>query len=1008
MNAVTVAVEVLWLLSALAALGLLLVYRGRGLALDSRFFLGAAALASGVAAFGGGFSRPGLLPEVSFLPAEVQMLVPVFWGLFFYSRVQHRRRRRESRGGQDELFLRNMPHAAFLKNSDSSYIHCNASFARMMGLEASQIIGKSDVDLFGEQLARRFRSEDRRVLETGEEKTFFSQVDLKGKQRVYHVTKAPATDRNGEVVGVLGVIRNATDSPLSRPMMQRTREKLDRVVEHLKDRVFVKGRDLRFLYANEPFAADLGVRPAEVRGKSDADFFPPELAAKYAEQDRQVMTAGKICSQEVEWEEGPVGHCTQQWTKVPIRDGDGEVVALMGIAAWREKDRAARQVLSHWASLAMSSADAVMGLDPEGKVLSWNSTAEKMYGYREQEVQGRPITFLSPEKRGDEVLRQVLRAADGESIRRCETVHLDRRGEPIDISLALSPLTGPDGRISGVSVVARDVSERKRAEEALRESERRHRLTLDAIRDMVIVVNEQLEIVLTNSTALKWGQKVGLAVDSFEGENVFDAFPFFTTRQRRRVRAEFHHVFETAETVETQRKVEANGREVVLETRKMPVPEGERVTRVLTIVRDVTERVEAERSLARIEREEAAVLNAMSESVICYGADGQILWANHAAAQAVEATREELVGRQCYHGLNEDGQSCPECPFGQGPDWADLPLETETEAPDGRIWWVRGYPVYDDEGEAEGVVNVALDVTVRKQLEQNMARWVSVVEATDDAIIQVTPDGVVQGWNRGAEKIYGHAVQEIRGRKLSSLAVEERREELQGLIRKVAAGHRVQQHESLNRTKDDRTINVSLTMSPIRGEDGGINGVSVIVRDITDHVALRDELINLSLVDSLTGLNNRRGFFHLAKQQLKVARRTENHALLIFADLDGMKKINDTLGHKAGDRALLEAAEVLRETFRESDIIGRIGGDEFAVLALEAEPGEEEEIINRLQRELDRRNEQPDRTYSLDMSRGVVACGPDNPVPLEKLVAEADSRMYEHKKSKTHWQARSG
>ena len=108
------------------------------------------------------------------------------------------------------------------------------------------------------------------------------------------------------------------------------------------------------------------------------------------------------------------------------------------------------------------------------------------------------------------------------------------------------------------------------------------------------------------------------------------------------------------------------------------------------------------------------------------------------------------------------------------------------------------------------------------------------------------------------------------------------------------------------------------------------------IRDVTERKRLEEKLQNMSLVDDLTGLYNRRGFFALSQQQLKIAERTKQKALLFFADLDNMKQINDALGHQEGDNALVEVASVLKETFRKSDIIGRLGGDEFAVLAIDA------------------------------------------------------------------------
>ncbi|MCZ6680830.1 MAG: diguanylate cyclase [Candidatus Poribacteria bacterium] len=163
---------------------------------------------------------------------------------------------------------------------------------------------------------------------------------------------------------------------------------------------------------------------------------------------------------------------------------------------------------------------------------------------------------------------------------------------------------------------------------------------------------------------------------------------------------------------------------------------------------------------------------------------------------------------------------------------------------------------------------------------------------------------------------------------------------------------------------------------------------------------LQAALHSLSLVDELTSIYNRRGFLTLAEQQLKSANRTKQEMLLIFVDLDGMKWINDTLGHHEGDRALIETAGLLKTTFRESDIIARIGGDEFVVLAIEVHQEGAETLKTRLQTSLAIRNAKRNRRYELSLSLGIVRYDPQFPCPIEELLDRADTLMYEQKQGK--------
>lgn len=159
-------------------------------------------------------------------------------------------------------------------------------------------------------------------------------------------------------------------------------------------------------------------------------------------------------------------------------------------------------------------------------------------------------------------------------------------------------------------------------------------------------------------------------------------------------------------------------------------------------------------------------------------------------------------------------------------------------------------------------------------------------------------------------------------------------------------------------------------------------------------------LRDLTLVDELTGLHNRRGFFLLAEKQLQIARRTGRPDLLLFADLDGMKEINDRLGHEAGDAALRRTAAVLRDSFRSSDILARFGGDEFLVLCPNTGPDAAANLLEALERHVGDANAGAAVPWHLSLSVGTAAFDPERPATLNELVREADAAMYAIKQKK--------
>jgi diguanylate cyclase (GGDEF)-like protein len=157
-------------------------------------------------------------------------------------------------------------------------------------------------------------------------------------------------------------------------------------------------------------------------------------------------------------------------------------------------------------------------------------------------------------------------------------------------------------------------------------------------------------------------------------------------------------------------------------------------------------------------------------------------------------------------------------------------------------------------------------------------------------------------------------------------------------------------------------------------------------------------LRSLSLMDELTGLHNRRGFISLAEQQLKLTARQGLRSTLVFIDVDNLKYINDNFGHREGDYALQQIARLLQECFRESDIIGRLGGDEFCVLLSQSAETGDHLVRRRLFQRIEKNNENSKRFYALSVSLGIVDVA--GPYELEQQISRADALMYEHKRSK--------
>ena len=179
-----------------------------------------------------------------------------------------------------------------------------------------------------------------------------------------------------------------------------------------------------------------------------------------------------------------------------------------------------------------------------------------------------------------------------------------------------------------------------------------------------------------------------------------------------------------------------------------------------------------------------------------------------------------------------------------------------------------------------------------------------------------------------------------------------------------------------------------------------INPLERAIYYAIEHHRLQTLLDSLSLTDDLTGLHNRRSFLLLAEEQFKLARRNRQELSVFLCDIDGMKQINDTFGPAEGDKALMGLAEILRTTFRDSDIIARLGEDQFAALAIGAIPASAELLTARLQVTLNRHNARPDRLYQLSFSVGVAQLESDVTMTVEELISNAEQALLEHKQNR--------
>ncbi|MCU0684125.1 MAG: diguanylate cyclase [Polyangiaceae bacterium] len=280
------------------------------------------------------------------------------------------------------------------------------------------------------------------------------------------------------------------------------------------------------------------------------------------------------------------------------------------------------------------------------------------------------------------------------------------------------------------------------------------------------------------------------------------------------------------------------------------------------------------------------------------------------------------------------------------------------------------------------------------------ARLRRLTEAAFEGVM-VTEGGRIVDGNAALALMFGYEPGELDNLDALELVAPEDRAPLRGCLE--SDDDRAYEYRGLRKNGERFPVEVRGRALP-----WGHRAVRVtVVRDVTERKLAEAELLRraerlreLSIGDELTGLANRRGFLDVARERLAQADQTKQQAALFFIDLNGMKPVNDRLGHEAGDRLLVDAAAILRATFRVSDVLARLGGDEFVVLASDVGPAEIAPLEARLRAAVSAFNERSARPYRVSMSIGASLYDPRRPRPIEGLLAEADATMYARKRAR--------
>lgn len=416
------------------------------------------------------------------------------------------------------------------------------------------------------------------------------------------------------------------------------------------------------------------------------------------------------------------------------------------------------------------------------------------------------------------------------------------------------------------------------------------------------------------------------------------------------------------------------------------------------IYADETERKIAERDLIKSEEKYRDILATMEEGYYEVDLNGKMLFCNDSLCKILGYSRAELIGLryQDYHKYPEKLFNTFNAVYNAGvaekaAEWTIITGEGKEKHIEISVSLIK-----NDQGEVIGFRGVGKDMTERKQteeaLQQSEEKYREILASIEDGFFEVDLKGNINFCNEAAARMLGYKVDEFLGMNYRSFCKEPRF--VFNTFNKAFQTGQIQHAQTFEMVQKDGTDAYGeLSLSLVHDKEGNLVGFRGVGRDVTERKEHEEQLKYLSLHDQLTGLFNRI-YFENELERLGLSR--EYPVTIISVDLDGLKLVNDTVGHEQGDQLLIACAQVLKESLRNSDILARVGGDEFVALLPRTNSLTGEKIVERIHYQIESHNSSHQGKLPLNISLGISTAETADKL-LQDAFKEADDLMYRAK-----------
>ncbi|MFP3880271.1 MAG: PAS domain S-box protein [Dehalococcoidia bacterium] len=359
--------------------------------------------------------------------------------------------------------IESIPRRIFLKDTSSVYISCNKNYADYLNIKPDHISGSTDYDFYPADVAEKYRASDRIVIESGSKQTTEERYVQDGQERIAETLKTMVRDENGEIVGVLGICHDITERRRTEQALRGSEQRYRTLVESIPQKIFLKDKNSVYISCNGNLAKDLKIRPEEISGHTDYDFFPQDVAEEYRAHDKRVIESGNTQRLEERYMQDGEERLVETF-KTPVRDECGKLIGILGIFHDITERKHTEDRLLEYKTAVEQSVDGIVVVDMRGYVRFANEAWARMHGYSVDELLGQHTSIFHTRARMESEVTPFCQYLRQTGSNAGEVWHVNKSGEEFLAWMTTTVLKGADQTPLGLLAIMRDITEQKETE----------------------------------------------------------------------------------------------------------------------------------------------------------------------------------------------------------------------------------------------------------------------------------------------------------------------------------------------------------------------------------------------------------------------------------------------------------------------------------------------------------------------------------------------------------------